>query len=115
MSEHTIETPTDLDINKQKDIHLDSANDLATTSGVAQIEQSVGLDVLDITQDFVGEHFNGEQIGRLEDGIRRSLQQDEQVLTVRQVEISAYNPSTGKVEVDIFTVDDPDFTIEVML
>lgn len=115
MSEHTIETPVDLDVNQQKDIHLDSANDLATTSGVAQIQQSVGLDVLSVTDDFLGGPLTGETVGKLEENIRDSLATDEQVLDVTNVSITEFNQDLNTVEADIRVVDDPDFSIEVML
>lgn len=109
------EYPTDLYLNKDKDVFIDASNDLATISGVSQLEQSVALDVVNVTQNFVGEELTGKDVGLVEENVRQSLARDEQVETIHSVEAKQYDRSTGKMTLDIRLVENDDFTIEVML
>lgn len=105
--------PTDLDLNSDKDIHLDSANDLATTSGQAQVEQSVGLDVLNVIRDFIGNKLNGTQVGLLEERARESLQSDEQVGQVQEVNLVEFDRRDNSIKLEIIVIEDSNFTLEV--
>lgn len=108
-----VEYPTDLDLNSGKDIHLDRSNDLATTSGIEQLQQSVAIDVMDELQDFVAGRLTGENIGLLEEQIRQGLNDDPQLSEVRRVTVQQFNRNTDTVEIDIDVVGDDDFTISV--
>lgn len=105
--------PTDLDLDESKDIHLDSANDLELTSGVAQIEQSVGIDVMDELEAFIGGRVTGKNVGLLEERVRGALNDDPQLSEVLTVDITQYDRRTDSVEMVIKVVDDDNFTIEV--
>lgn len=109
-----VEYPTDLDLNSDKDIHLNGANDLALTSGVAQLEQSVAIDVMDVLDDFIGGRVTGTNIGLLEERVRQALNDDPQLDEVRSVEIVEYDRRTDEVMMEVLTIKDDDFTLEVM-
>jgi hypothetical protein len=104
---------TDLDIEQDKDIHLDSANDLATVSGIAQVQQSVAFDVLDVTKEFVAGPVEGGTLGLLEERIRKSVNADEQTAEVLSVDITEYNREDNRVIVEVTTVEEPNFTLEI--
>lgn len=108
-----VEYPTDLDLNQQKDIHLDGANDLATTSGVQQLEQSVGIDVMDELKDFVAGRLTGPNIGRLEERIRKGLDDDPQIASVRSVDLEVFDRQSNTVEITVHTVENKDFSLQV--
>lgn len=108
-----VEYPTDLDLNEDKDIHLDGANDLATTSGVEQLQQSVGIDVMDELRDFVAGRLTGGNIGSLEERIRQGLDDDPQLSDVRNVTIEQFDRRTDTVEITVSVVENADFTLEV--
>lgn len=108
-----MEYPTDLLLTEDLDIRLDAANDIATISGEQQLEQSVALDVMDETKNFVGGRLTGENLGLLEERIRESLAQDEQVADVQTVNIVEYNQESGQITANILVIDDEDFTIEI--
>lgn len=108
-----VDYPTDLDLTSDRDIHLDGGNDLATTSGLSQLEQSVGIDVLDATQEFVGEPLTGQSLGLLEERLRQSLNQDEQLDGVTTVNVEEYDRRTGSVTFTVVVSQDEDFTITV--
>lgn len=108
-----MEYPTDLDLNKNKDIYIDSANDLALTSGIQQLQQSVAIDVMDITRQFIGQQLTGTQVGLLEERVERSLNNDEQVAEVQTVNLVEFDRRDNSIELDIIVVKDEDFTLEV--
>ena len=108
-----VEYPTDLDINENKDIHLDASNDLTLTSGIEQLQQSVALDVLDELQELVGGRLNGENLGRIEVAARQSLERDVQVGDVRTVTVESFDRQAGRVEIDVTLTQNEDFTLGV--
>lgn len=108
-----VEYPTDLAINDEKDIYLDDGNDLALVNGVQQLRQSVGIDVMDELQAFIGGRITGTTIGRLEERIRRGLDDDPQLAGVRDVTIQEYDRGEETVLITAEVVGDDDFTIEV--
>lgn len=105
--------PTDLDINQDKDVRLDGANDLALTSGQDQVEQSVGLDVLDVTRKFVGSEITGSSIGLLEERVKESLNSDEQVGEVLSVDVTEYDREANSVILDVTVLEAEDFSLEL--
>jgi hypothetical protein len=108
-----MEYPVDLLLTEELDIRLDASNDLATISGEQQLEQSVALDVLDETQNFVGGRLTGENIGLLEERMRESLSADEQVADVQTVNIIEYNQESGQITAEVLVIDDEDFNINI--
>jgi hypothetical protein len=108
-----MEYPVDLLLTEELDIRLDASNDLATISGKQQLEQSVALDVLDETQNFVGGRLTGENIGLLEERMRESLSADEQVADVQTVNIIEYNQESGQITAEVLVIDDEDFNINI--
>jgi len=108
-----VKYPTDLDLNQNKDIHLDGSNDLATTSGVAQLQQSVAIDVMDEIDEFIGGRVTGDNIGILEERVREALNDDPQLDSIRNVDIEQYDRRTGKLRMTITTIKNNDFQIEV--
>lgn len=108
-----VEYPTDLDLNEGKDVHLDGTNDLALTSGVEQLQQSVAIDVMDELRDFVTGRLTGRNIGQLEERIASGLNDDPQVDTVRSVSLDTFNRQNNTVEITVHVVENDDFTLEV--
>jgi len=107
------ERPRDIAIGTDQDIFLDDTNDLALVSGDAQLEQSIAIDVLDVTEQFVGSAITAQSIGLLEQRIREALNDDPQVGTVRDVNVSEYDKRTRAITADVSLSEDEDFTIEV--
>lgn len=108
-----VEYPTDLDLDSNRDTHLDETNDLAVTSGVEQLQQSVGIDVMDELEDFVAGRLTGENIGRLEERIRQGLDADPQLSDVRNVTIEQFNRQNNTVQIGVHVVENEDFTLTV--
>lgn len=108
-----VDYPTDLDLDDSKDIHLNGANDLATVSGVDQLSQSVAIDVMDEIQDFIGGRVTGKNIGLLEERIRQGLNDDPQLSEVQAVNIEEYDRRDNSITMEIVTIENKDFTIEV--
>ena len=104
---------TDLLIDEELDIVIDTTNDLGTVSGIQQLEQSVAIDVLDVTRQFVGSRLTGSQIGLLEERVLRSLEDDEQVGEVLDVVVSQYNEAAQSVTMEIIVLEDENFEIEL--
>lgn len=107
------ERPRDIAIGTDQDIFLDDTNDLALVSGDAQLEQSIAIDVLDVTEQFVGSSITAQSIGLLEQRIREALNDDPQVGTVRDVNVSEYDKRTNSITAEVSLSEDEDFTIEV--
>lgn len=103
----------DLDINEDKDTHLDGANDLALTSGRDRIEQSIGISVMDETQDFIGGRVTGKNVGTLEGAIQEGLRDDNDVGRVIDVNITTFDRNESRVEAEVIVTPDENFTIEV--
>lgn len=93
--------PTDLDINREKDIHLDSANDLELTSGQPWLDQSVALVTMDVTSERIGESITGADIGILEEKIAERLEEDATIGDILYINIETYNRDTGTVSLQI--------------
>jgi hypothetical protein len=108
-----MEYPTDLDLNSDKDIHIDGSNDLATVSGIEQLEQSVAIDVMDEVQEFIGGRVTGKNLGLLEERFRQAINEDPQVVSVRTLNITEYDRRTDTISVEISTIENEDFTLEV--
>jgi len=108
-----VEYPTDLKLNEGKDIHLDTGNDLALVSGKQQLRQSIGIDVLDEISAFIGGRITGTNIGRLEERIRKGLDEDPQLAEVRNVTIEQFDRRDDTVEITAEVVGDDNFTLEV--
>jgi len=104
---------TDLLIDEQLDTVIDTTNDLGTVSGIQQLEQSVAIDVLDVTRQFVGSRLSGEQVGLLEERVLRSLQTDEQVGEVLDVVVSEYDKGSQTVTMEIIVLEEENFEIEL--
>lgn len=108
-----VDYPTDLAINENKDIYLDEGNDLAVINGKAQLRQSVGIDVMDELQKFVGGRLTGPNIGRLEERIRKGLDDDPQLSNVRNVTIRTFDRRNNTIEITAEVVGNDNFTLEV--
>lgn len=106
-----VDYPTDLDLESDKDIHLDGANDLALVSGKAQLEQSVAIDVMDEIQAFIGGRVTGQNIGLLEEVLREALEDDPQLEDIRSINIEEYNRQTEKLTISIVTTENDEFTL----
>jgi len=104
---------TDLLIDEQLDTVIDTTNDLGTVRGIQQLEQSVAIDVLDVTRQFVGSSLTGEQVGLLEERVLRSLEDDEQVGEVIDVVVSQYDEAAQSVTMEIIVLEDESFSIEL--
>lgn len=104
--------PTDLDLNSEKDVHLDDANDLALVSGVAQLRQSIAIDVMDELQDLVGSPVTPEEIGLLEESIREGLNEDPQLKEVVNVTVTEYDRGNNSITIEARTIDSDTFTID---
>lgn len=107
------ERPRDIAIDSGKDIFLNDANDLALVSGREQLQQSIAIDVLDVTRDFVGSSITAQSIGLLEQRILEALEDDPQVGVIRDVSIMEFDKRTNTVTVEVSLAENDDFTIEV--
>lgn len=108
--------PTDLRVDADTlDLFIDQSNDLATISGLEQLQQSVSLDVLDVTRSLRGESITGEHLGLLEERVRESLQQDEQVGDVQSVDAKEFDRRDNRIKLDVFLIENENFEIEVGL
>jgi len=105
--------PTDLDLNGAKDVHTDASNDLALTSGEAQLAQSVATDAFDELQAFVGGRVTGTNIGKLEERLREAFNDDPQLASVQSVTIEEYDERDNTLSVSARVIEDDDFTLEV--
>lgn len=106
-----VEYPTDLAVTEDLDLYIDGSNDLATISGLGQLQQSVALDVLDVTREFVGGRLTGRNVGLLEERVQRSLERDEQLSQVKTVNVVEYDRSDESVTMEVLVIDDEDFEI----
>lgn len=105
--------PVDLKINNDLDTVIDTTNDLGTISSIQQLEQSVAIDVLDVTSQFIGSKLTGEQVGLLEERVLRSIQKDEQIGQVLDVVVSEYDKGSQSVTMEIVVLEDDNFEIEL--
>lgn len=108
-----IDYPTDLELDSDKDVHLDGANDLAVIGGLGQLSQSVAIDVMDVTQDFIGQPITGATVGLLEEQIRQSISDDPQVETPTTVDVTTYDKRNRSVTAVVETKADETFEIQV--
>lgn len=106
------EYPTDLDLNSDKDIHLDGANDLALVGGERQLRQSVAIDAMDEIQEFIGGRVTGKNVGLLEERLRQAFNDDPQLDEVVSVNVVEYDRRTDELTIEATTIENEDFTLE---
>lgn len=107
------ERPRDIALNEDADVYLDDVNDLALVSGNDQLQQSIAIDVLDVTQQFVGSKISAQSVGLLEQRILEALNEDPQVGTIRNVSVEEFDRRNNSVTVQVTLLENEDFTIEV--
>jgi len=108
-----VDYPTDLNLDNSLDIRIDGANDLATDSGVTQLQQAVVLSVLNESVEFVGESLTGPQLGLLEARIEQAIANNPQVTDPRRVTADSYNRRSGSVQMTVITKENEQFEIGV--
>lgn len=107
-----VEYPTDIDLNSDKDVHLNGANDLALVGGEEQLRQSVAIDVMDEIEDFIGGRVTGKTLGLLEERFLQAFNDDPQLDEVISVNIKQYDRRTDELIIEAKTVKNEDFTLE---
>lgn len=104
---------TDVAINENKEVEVDATNDLRTVSGEANLRQSVALDVMDVTQSFLGDRMTPTSVNNLRSAIRQSLASDPQIDSVTAVKITDVDSQTNTVTVEIRAEPDHDFELDL--
>jgi hypothetical protein len=107
--------PQDLGVDENFDVFVDDTGDLATVVGKEQLEQSVALDIANVSERFIGESLTATNLGIIEEEIRQSLNRDEQVGRVISVTVEEYNADTNAVVASVATENNRDFILEVDL
>lgn len=107
------ERPRDIALNEDGDVYLDDVNDLALVSGRAQLQQSIAIDVLDVTEQFVGRRVTAQSVGLLEQRILEALEEDPQVGTIREVTVEEFDRRNNSVTAQVTLLENENFTIEV--
>ncbi len=104
---------TDLSVNEDRDIYLDGSNDLATTSGVDNLHQSIALSTLDITENFISTGVSAEDLAYLETRVEQYLANDPQVGTVLSVRTESVNRQSGEINMRVYLTENTDFEVTV--
>lgn len=105
--------PTDLELNSDRDIKLNDANDLATVSGESNMEQSVAISAGDAVDEFVGSRLTGVNIALLEERIERNLRDNPMVSNVENVTVDEYDRRDDTVTLTVDVADEDNFQMEV--
>jgi hypothetical protein len=108
-----MDSVTDLDLDESFDIHLDSGNDLALTTGAEQIEQSVAIDVRDELQNFVGSKVTADNAAILSERVRQAINDDPQLVDTKRVSFDEYDKRTNTASFTIVTVTNDEYEIEL--
>jgi hypothetical protein len=108
-----MDSVTDLDLNEDFDIHLDSGGDLALTSGIAQIEQSVAIDVRDELQNFIGSNVTADDAAMLREKVRQAINDDPQLVDAQRVSFDTFDQRTNTASFTIVAVTNNEFTIDL--
>lgn len=104
---------TDVAVDENLDIFIDDTNDIGVVTGSEQLEQSVALDILDVTRDFVGRRLSANNVGILEERIRQSLESDEQLGPIESVVVEEYNRQNNTIVSTVRTRANNEFELEV--
>lgn len=112
---HEGDTLRDLQLNTDRQVHLDDTGDLDQTSGVETVKQSAMLNAGQFLRPLVGEPITAQRIGHAESKIKQTLQNDPQIASVRSVRISAIDKDTNSVTIDVHTDVEHEFVIEDIL
>lgn len=103
----------DLDLNEDKDVHLDDTNDLAISEGRANLEQGIALSVMEITHRVIGEKYTAANLSLLEQRVEEYLAEDPHVEEVLRVTTETVNRDSGIITMRIDVDEDESFTIEL--
>lgn len=103
----------DLDLNSDGDIHTDDGNDLALTSGLDNLEQSININAGNAVEDFIGGNVNGTKIAILEERLTNALDADPQVSSVQDVSLEQFDKQTNSLSLDVLVEENENFTLEV--
>lgn len=104
---------TDLQIDSDRQVFLGDDGDLATVSGIPNVEQSVAIEAGDVLRPLIGEPMTDETFGDVEAELEQVLSRDPQIDSVERVNVTKVNTSTGTVTVSVFTSFNNSFEIEV--
>ena len=107
-----VEYPTDLDLNSDKDVHFNGANDLAVVNGEDQLLQSVAIDAMDEIQKFIGGRVTGKNVGLLEERLRQAFNDNPQLDEVVNVSVVEYDRRTDELIIEATTIENENFTLD---
>lgn len=108
-----VEYLQDIEVTEDKDVRVDSSNDLALVSGADNLEQSVALSVLDVTSELVGEGLRGEQLAILEQRVEQALRGDPHVGSIQRIRVERFDAESGTVTIEATVRDNDDFTVDL--
>lgn len=103
----------DLQVNGDREVYVDGTGDLATTSGIDTVKQSVMLNAGAVLRPLIGEPADSQTIEDAQEKLRRVLARDPQIEAVRRVEVTEINERDRSVSVRVFVANNNDFEIGV--
>lgn len=106
-----MDTLTDIRLTEDRDVAFDDTGDIAVVSGQDNVNQQIGMDVLDITHDTVGDALTATNIERLRSAIQTALDEDEQVDDVHGVSVKSIGDNDQSISFDVRVSPDTSFTL----
>jgi hypothetical protein len=103
----------DLKLNVDKHVGVDGEGDLATTSGVETIEQSIAINLSEPAQEVIGNRTSGATIERFESRISELPAVDEAVSRVVDVSVEQIDTRDNTIAVAVRALSDEDVLLEV--
>lgn len=109
------ETPTDLRLDEDRQVRLGGEKDMDQISGLGNVGQSLVILTGDVLRPLLGGPVTGQQLERIQDEIRRALQDDVQIDDVRRAEITEVDRASDTITVKVFVGLNNEFTLPVEL
>lgn len=103
----------DVDVGEDREVYVDESGDLALTSGLETVEQSVMLNAAEAVRPLVGQPVDGPTLEDVQQQLRDVLEDDPQIATVNRVDVVEVDESSNTVRVRVFVRNNNDFEIGV--
>lgn len=103
----------DLKIRQNRQIYIGPDNDLALTSGLGTVEQSLGITAGDVLRPLIGEPITGTTYADIEARLEDALSRDPQISNVQRVDVAEVNRSINTVTINVFTAYNNSFELDI--
>lgn len=104
---------TDLKLDGNREVFVDDTGDIATVTGIDNVEQSAAIHSGQAIRPLLGQPITSETLVEAQANLQEALERDPQLDSVQRVVIENIDRDTNTVEARVFVGVNNDFSISV--